>query len=313
MNLRILLLFSFCFLWAGATQSAEGADTQSTPSYVIAFAQDDMSNDWRAAQVEAVRAELSHYPSIRFIHTDARGKTSQQALDIEQLAAQGIDLLITSPRDAKSLTPVISRVYRQGIPVVLLTRRILSDDYTAYVGADNRMIAQQAARFLGGHLKGSGRILVIQGLPTATTAMQRTSGFVDELSKESMLQIAAIKPADYLRSKAVRAVDEAIREGLVFDAIYAQSDSMATGARLALKQAGISPSSIPIVGIDYIREAQQAILAGEQLGSFVFPTCGQEGAEIAMKILEGKSVPKNSTVQSRLITIENASKVDPIF
>ena len=45
--------------------------------FVIGFAQDDMSNDWRAAQVNAVSAALSRYDNVEFIHTDARGDVAQ--------------------------------------------------------------------------------------------------------------------------------------------------------------------------------------------------------------------------------------------
>ena len=104
-----------------------------------------------------------------------------------------------------------------------------------------------------------------------------------------------------------------INEKIDFDAIYAQSDSMATGARLALNKAGISPKDKIIVGIDYIREAQQAIKSGNQAASFLYPTCAKEAADIVLKILHGKRVPKKIHVKSKLITKENVNKVFPIF
>jgi len=110
-----------------------------------------------------------------------------------------------------------------------------------------------------------------------------------------------------------KAIEEALLEGLAFDAIYAQSDSMAVGARLALKGAGIDPKTIPTVGIDYISEARAAIRSGEQSATFVYPTVGREGAEYAVKILLGETVPKVLRVPSQMVTKDNVDNVAPIF
>ncbi len=108
-------------------------------------------------------------------------------------------------------------------------------------------------------------------------------------------------------------MQDALEKGVRFDAIYAQSDSMASGARLALKQAGINPATVPIIGIDYIPEAREAIRSGEQFASFTYPTCGREGAEAAMRILSGETLPRKIEVDSQMITVENVDQVETIF
>lgn len=279
----------------------------------VGFAQDTMSNDWRIAQVREVEQTLAGHPGICFTYTDAKGRTAQQIMDIEDLTARGVDLLITSPRDVNAVAPAIARTYRKGIPVILLSRRMKGDDYTLFIGASNRTIARQAARRLNDRLGGRGGILVLQHIPTTTPAIERTEGFFDELKRFPDLRVVAMKRADSLRGKAIKAVDQALAEGLTFDAIYAQSDSMAAGARIALKRAGIDPGTIPIIGIDYISEARDAIRAGEQDASFLYPTFGREGALYALKILNGETVPREIIVESKMVTRDNVEQVKPIF
>ncbi len=283
------------------------------PRFNVAFAQDTLGNDWRRAQTFGLEAAFRKYPEIRFMHTDAGGNTAQQVQDIEDLVARGIDLLITSPRDAALMAPVIERVKARGIPVVLLSRRTTSDAHDSFIRADNRDIARQAARRLAERLKGQGRILVLQHIPTTTPAIERTEGFLEELARHPGLKVVATKRADSLRDKAILAVEEALAEGIAFDAIYAQSDSMASGARAALRRAGIDPRSLPIVGIDYIAEAREAIRAGEQDASFVYPTFAKEGAEVAVRILRGEKVPHEIVVPSLMVTQDNVERVEPIF
>jgi len=265
-------------------------------TFIVGFPQDNMSNDWRRAQVMAVKKVLDQHPDVKFIYTDAQGDTAKNIQDIEDLVDQGINLLMLIPRDAQAMTPVIAQVHAKGIPVVLLTRRILSDTYTSFVSADDAKIAAGAAKYLVESLNGSGKVLVLQGVPTASTAIKRTEGFMAEAAKHPGIEVVAVKPANYLRSEAIKMVEQALEEGLEFDAIYGQSDSMAAGARLALSAAGIDPQTKLIVGIDYIPEAREAIREGLQAATFTYPTEGTEGDEAALKTLAGENGAKKTEV-----------------
>ncbi|MBT3305382.1 MAG: substrate-binding domain-containing protein [Alphaproteobacteria bacterium] len=282
-------------------------------TFVIGFPQDNMANDWRAAQVWDVQKELAKHSNITFIHSDAEGKTAKNIQDMQDMLDQGMDLLIVSPRNAEAMSPAIAAIHKSGIPVILLTRRVSGEGYTTFIAANDFKIALQAARQLGREMNGAGRVLILQGLPTATTAVDRTKGFLEGLREFPGITVAAIRPANYLRANAINAVDAAIEGGLKFDAIYAQSDSMAAGARLALKAAGIDPKTTPIIGIDYISQARTAIRNGEQIASFTYPTCGKQGAQAAIDLLMGKSVPRDIEVPSQMVTPDNVEDVPSIF
>lgn len=211
------------------------------------------------------------------------------------------------------MTPVLSMLYKSGLPVVLLTRSILSDDYTSFVSADDAKIAGAAAEYMAQKLGGKGKILVLQGVPTASTAVKRTDGFLNTIAKHPGIEVVGVKPANYLRAEAIKVVERAIESGVEFDAIYAQSDSMAAGARLALKVAGIDPKTKLIVGIDYIPEAREAIRNGDQAATFTYPTAGAEGAALAVRILHGETVGKSVEVPSTMVTKDNVDQVDTVF
>lgn len=290
-----------------------GASLAEQRALHIGFAQDTLANDWRIAQAEGLKTAFAAHPEVNFTVTDGRGETARQIRDIEDFVYRKVDVLMASPRDGRAMTPVLSSAYRAGIPVVLLTRRIETQDYTTFIAPDDAAIARSAARYMAAQLKGKGRILMLQGVPTASTAIARTEAFLAELKNHPGVQISAIKPANYLRADAIRAVEEAIREGVAFDAIYSQSDSMAAGARIALRKAGIEPSRLLIVGIDYIAEAREAIRRGEQSASFTYPTCAAEAAAVALAIGRGEKVPKHVVVDSVMVTRDNVEQIKPIF
>lgn len=311
MKIRLVAACAALCLLAG---SALAADAPAKKRYVVAFAQDTMANDWRAAQVRDLKAALAKEPDIEFVFTDAKGDTARQVKDIEDLAARGVDVLITSPRDAEMMREPIARVYRKGIPVILLSRRVRGDEFTQFIAADNRAIARRAAQYLALRLNGKGNILVLQGVPTASSAIERTAGFDEELRRHPGLRVSAIRSADYLRAMAIQRVEEALADNLAFDAIYAQSDSMALGAILALRKAGRDPGKIPITGIDYIGEAREAVRSGDLDATFTYPTFGREGAAAAVRLLRGgRPGPKEMMVESVAVTRDNVEKIAPIF
>lgn len=308
------LLMVLAAMCGSLCNAAGAAETAAVKKKVVAFAQDTMANDWRAAQVRDLQKAFAGHPDIEFIFTDANGDTARQVQDIEKLAAQGVAVLITSPRDAELMREPIARVYRKGIPVILLSRRVNGDEFTQFIAADNRAIGRVAAQHLAKELHGKGRILMLQGVPTASSAIDRTVGFNEALKLHPGLKVVAVKPADYLRAQAIQRIEEALAEKQEFDAIYSQSDSMAMGAILALKKAGLDPKKIPITGIDYIGEAREAIRAGELNASFTYPTFGKEGAEAAIRLIRGgKPVSKEVMIESTPVTRANVEKLAPIF
>ncbi|MDP1525182.1 MAG: substrate-binding domain-containing protein [Rhodocyclaceae bacterium] len=297
-----------------ASPAVLASDRPAKTKYVVAFAQDTMANDWRAAQVRDLKNTLAQYPFVELVFSDANGDTARQVQDIENFAAKGVDILITSPRDAELMREPIARVYRQGIPVILLSRRVQGEEFTHFITADNKAIAHQAAQLLAQRLKGKGKVLVLQHIPTSTPGKLRTEGFNEELKKYPGIQVVATKRADSLRSMAIQRVEEALVEKLQFDAIYAQSDSMAMGALMALKKAGRDPKKIPITGIDYISEAREAIRAGDLYASFTYPTFGKEGAEAAVQLIRGKKLDRKEVfIDSTAVTRANVEKIEPIF
>jgi len=304
-TLIVLLILSLLF-----TQQISADEIKKV--YKVGFAQDTMSNDWRVAQVNEMKAALEPYPFIQFIHSDAKGKALRQIHDLQMLDKQGVDILVTSPRDRAAMTPVIERLNRKK-PVVLLSRKPLKNEFTSFVGANDRAIAREAAKLIAKKLNGKGRVVMINGVMTATTAIERENGFVNELNNYPGIEIVAAPVADYRRDKAIIEMDKLLKQKLEFDAIFAHSDSMASGARMAMERAGLDAGDYVIVGIDYIPEAKEAIIKGKQTASFTYPTAGAQGAEIVLKLIRGENVDKYVDVPFTLVTIENVHKVPTIF
>ncbi len=278
----------------------------------IAFAQDTMSNDFRKAQVYEVRDALSNNSELKFISSDAKGQTSLLIHHIDDFITSKADVIIVGTNDEKAVVPVVAKAYNSGIPVIVLDRGIAGNGYTTFINSDNIKIGKIGAEYIAKRLGGKGKVLLFEGLLKADVTKLRTKGFMDEIAKHKGISVIK-RTGNYLRKDAIIEMEKVIASGEKIDAIFAESDSMVSGARSAMERHGIDPSTLITIGCDYTSEARDAIRTGKQTGSVLFPLGGEKSAQIAIKILKGEKVPKHIVIPVKLVTKENVESVRPIF
>lgn len=279
---------------------------------LIAFAQDTMSNDFRKAQVHEVRDAIAKHPELAFVYSDAQGQTSLMIHQIDQFIQQKVDLLIIGTNDENAVVPVVSKAYKSGIPVIVLDRGIKGSDYTTFINSDNIKIGQIGAQQIAKHINGKGTVLLFEGIQEADVTKHRSQGFLDEIGKYKDIKVIK-RTGNYLRKDAIIEMEKLIKEGIHFDAIFSESDSMLSGVRMVLKRYKINPQSIVMVGVDYTSEAKEAIRNGSQTSSILFPLGGIKAVEAALNILKDDPVNKHINNPVRLITKNNVEKTAPIF
>jgi len=90
---------------------------------------------------EELKREVALYQAnTELLIRSVKDDTPKQIADIEWFIEQKVDVLVVSPNESEACTPVIEKAYQQGIPVILVDRKIATESYTAYVGANNYQI-----------------------------------------------------------------------------------------------------------------------------------------------------------------------------
>lgn len=283
----------------------------STETYKVGFSQDTLGNDWRLAQVNEVKKEISKYPFLKFTLKDANAKVANQIADLEYFIDNNYDFIITSPINASITSLVLKKAIKKGINVILIDRGITSNDYTTFISADNRRIATEAAKFMSEKLEGKGTILMLEGVKSATPTLHRTEGFESIMKNYPNIKIIK-RTGNFLRADAMKIMEEIYSYDIKFDAIYSHSDSMLSGVREVLKKYNKKDDFL-MVGIDYIMEAKEAISKNRQTASFTYPTCGKEGVQAIIDIINKKEIIRNKVIESTIITKENVKDIEPIF
>ena len=302
MKLLSIILFLFTILNASSTQEQK----------TIAFAQDNMANDFRRAQVHEVRDALQNHKNIKFVHSDARGQTSLLIRQIEKFIQAKVDVLILGTNDSRSVVPVVKKAYDSGIAVIVLDRGINSSDYTTFINSDNIKIGVIAADYIAKRINKKGKVLLLEGLQTADVTQHRSKGFLDEITKYNEIEVIK-RTGNYLRKDAIIEMEKLLKSEIKIDAIFSESDSMLSGVRTVLKKQNMSPASMVSVGCDYTKEAQEAISQGNQDASILYPLGGKMAAEVALKLVNNQKVMRHISIPVVLVTKENIDIIRPIF
>jgi len=229
--------------------------------------------------------------------------------DVESFLRQRVELLMISPNEAKPLTPIVERVFKAGIPVIVIDRGVEGDSYTVFIGADNYEIGRQAGEHIAQVLQGSGKIVEIRGLPGSPPAIDRGKGMHDVIAKYPGLQIVHSPVANWLREEAMAQMEMALAANPRIDLVYAHNDPMAMGAYLAAKAKG-REKEMKFIGIDALAGldgGRQAVADGKLDATFVYPTGGRQAVELAVRILKGEKVPHRVVLSTEKITRPGSS------
>ena len=295
------LLSSYC---SGKTSGPE--QTELKPRWKIGMSQCNLGEPWRVQMNQDIANAAASHPEIEVLFKDAQNDSLRQRSQVEEFVNQRVDVLIVSPKEAVPLTPPVVEAHRKGIPVIVLDRKIASEEYRCFIGADNREIGRAAGQWIRTRLNGKGRVVELKGLMTSTPGQDRHLGFREAIDGS---QIEVIFEADmkWLEPEARKEMESALARHKTIDLVYAHNDPAAHGAYLAAKASG-RENEIIFVGIDALpQEGQAYVSQGLLAASFEYPTGGKEAILKAVDILNGKPVAKNITLASRVFEAEATS------
>ncbi|WP_083541932.1 helix-turn-helix domain-containing protein [Fibrobacter sp. UWH5] len=146
------------------------------------------------------------------------------------------------------------------------------------------------------------------------SAKERHQGFADAIKKYPDLKIVGYAEGDWKEESGAKAMEEILKyyDGPI-DLVFGDNDRMALGARKVLSSRGqldgqknevlylgVDALPIPDGGMENVRD-------GLLIASGIYPICGDELIELALKILRGEPYEKNNVLETSIVTKENAN------
>lgn len=280
---------------------------QKNRHYTIGVSQCS-DDEWRTQMNKEIHREALFYPDVQVEIRSAGDNNERQIADIEHFISEKADLIVVSPNEADAITPVVEKAYKQGIPVVLVDRKINSENYTAYIGADNYEMGRQIGIYIASRLRGEGNIVELTGLQGSTTARDRHRGLTDALADVPGIRIIAQADAGWFRQSAQHAFDSILSLHPRIDLVFAHNDRMASGAHDAAVRKGREKDML-FVGVDALPGegmGVEMVADGTLDATFIYPTGGDRVLQVAMDILEGRNYPHETLLSTALVNRQNA-------
>ena len=243
---------------------------------------------------------------VDYTSYDGNYDAATQLSQVETMITNGVDAIILNPQDADACAACVDVAVEAGIPVIGVNTMVNSDKLTAYVGSQDVTAGEAIMQYMIDYLgKDAFNIVIIEGPMGQSAQLQRYEGINNILAENTGIEVLDLNTANWSRSEAMTLMETWITTyGDKIDAVIAENDEMALGARQAIVAAGMD---IPCIGVDGITDAVTAVGDGNMIASDFQNAEGQmTGAlDAAVKCVNGESVEKEIWIPFEMITPDN--------
>ncbi len=282
---------------------------------VVGFSQsEEETNPFRIAETQSIRDEAEKVGVEKLIVTNAASQINKQNNDIQDMLAQGAEVLIVAPLNADGLEPAFQAAADENVPVFLIDREVTAEpceNFITFMGSNFVRQGQQAADLLAEATNEQAQVAILEGAPGTSVAADRQSGFEDQLAAEYPdMEVAASQTANFVRTEGQTVMEQLLQSNPDIDAVYAHNDEMALGALQAIRDAGKTPGDdVKVVSIDGTKGAVQALVDGQMNGVVESnPRFGPLAFQTVEQFLSGEPIPQKLIIEDRIYTPDNAEE-----
>ena len=228
-----------------------------------------LGNSWSVQLYQEFKwnAENLYKDDLEVTYVQSDNDVSKQIANLEDLIAQGVDVIITTPCDTTAINSTLEEAMDAGIKVVLLCATIDGDSYDTVVTVDEKDFGATGAQWLADQLDGKGNIVVLNGISGFSSNTLRYEG-----AKTVTSDLLATYPE--------------------IDGVWSQGGAMTLGAIDSFKAA--NRDMVPMTGEDnngYLKACLDNNMEGIAVSK---PTwLARVAIESSIKLMNGEEVKKD--------------------
>ena len=226
--------------------------------------------------------------------------------DMLASGAKGIAITPTSP----AVIPALNKAVKAGVKVVLMDNDLPTwKSKSSVVATNNLKGGVLAGKYLATKLKQGDTLGILQGVPGVPALDDRVTGMLKGLgATKGQIKVVSKLETDCDQTKGAAAAQTMLTANPHLTAIYSACGPPALGAIQSIRNAGIKPGGIILVGFDGLTDEVKAIKAGAENASVAQhpDKIGSLGIATLYDAVLGKKVPKNVDTGTSLITKANA-------
>jgi inositol transport system substrate-binding protein len=251
--------------------------------------------------------------NVEIMAMDGKRDPNEQVKQVENFITQKVDAILIHVID-NSIAPRITKLAVDAkIPLVYVNRKpddaAMPGDKVVAVASPEEIAGKLEAEFVVKKLGEKGNVAILMGSMGSAPQIGRTKGSKDFLAKYPNMKIVREQTANFQRPDAVTVVENWLAGGVKIDAIIANNDEMAIGAKIVLEGKKMK-NKVIVTGVDATADALKFIKEGT-LDMTVFQNGGAQGrggVQAALKIIKGEQVPKFVEIPFEPVTKDNYEK-----
>ena len=259
---------------SSAPSDAESqAPTSNAPESQTASGDCTVGVSWNNYQEE--RWALWDEPAIEdalaaagaeYVSNDAASSAETQASNVENLIADGADVLIILAQDGTAILPSVEAAINEGVPVIAYDR-LIEDPNALYITFDNVGVGRLEAEVIF-DLVPSGKYVIIKGNSADANADFLRAGMDEVIGDAVAAGDIEIVGETYTDNWDPSIAQDHMEQFLTdndndVDAVLAENDGMAGGVVAALDAQGLA-GDIPVSGQDGEQAALNRVALGTQ-------------------------------------------------
>ena len=277
--------------------------------YTIGFSNAGLGDSWRVVMLHSIqRAAAENKANIKqLLITDAGHDDAKQVADIQDLISRGVDLLIVSANTQKALDPVVTSAMKKGIPVVMVDRRIASDNFVTFVTASDAMMGRLWAQWIVERLNGTGNVVILAGQAGSSPSENRIKSAKQIFAQYPGIKILDTVYSDWSPVKGKQVMAAAIAKyGKTINAVWSAHGLQVAGSIEAFIEAGFKDGEIPMHTTADLNGPMQLALQHNipMLEIGYPPAMGGVAVNAALQVLKGAPVPCLYEINAQIATTD---------
>lgn len=288
------------------TKETDSAKEEEGDKLKIGITLYSLKNEFTVRIANAAQAKAEEMGADLVVY-DGDYDPATQISQIETMISDGVDGIILNPQDADACSPCVDKAVEANIPIVGVNTRVNNDKLTSYVGSIDVTAGEMEMQKIADLIDGKGKIVIIEGPMGQSAQIERRQGIQNILDKYEDIEVLAEKTANWSRSEGMTVMENWLQAFEDIDAVVAENDEMALGAREAIKASG---KDIPAIGVDGITDALKAVEKGDLVASIFQDGAGQgsKAVEVVIQAIKGETVEKDYWIDFEEVNKDNVAE-----
>ena len=200
---------------------------------------------------------------------NAGGDAAQQQMDVEDLIAGGVDVIVMDSQDPVAAIAISQYIASHNIPLFLMNATVDPQSiFVTLVQSNNVGLGTAVGEWVADQVSGDVRVGLLAGNPGNMVGYARRTGFITGLAERQLERfnstnflVRTMGWGNWSAEIGMEAAEDMLVAAPDINVIFAENDAMAMGAITAVRNAG-REGDVLIVGVDGMRDALELIEEG---------------------------------------------------